>query len=76
MVQAAHARGLLVIDDIVVNHGGDLVQSSGYTYNYPTGYTLRYANGSKTYPAPFNTGTGDAALTNLFHNYGNIGNLQ
>src|ERR1700678_3928594 len=28
MVEAAHARGLLVIDDIVVNHGGDLVYSS------------------------------------------------
>ena len=32
MVQAAHARGMLVIDDIVVNHGGDLIDSrdSGY----------------------------------------------
>ena len=29
MVQAAHARGLLVIDDIVVNHAGDLVTGSG-----------------------------------------------
>jgi alpha-amylase len=76
MVQAAHARGLLVIDDIVVNHAGDLVRSSGSTYNYPTGYTLSYANGSKTYPAPFNTGTSDAALTNLFHNYGNIANFN
>ena len=54
MVQAAHARGLKVIDDIVVNHAGDLVRSSGSTYNYPAGYILSYANGSKTYPAPFN----------------------
>ena len=76
MVQAAHARGMLVIDDIVVNHAGDLVQSSGYNYNYPTGYTLSYATTSKTYPAPFNVGTSDQALTNLFHNYGNIGNFN
>ncbi|HWY31360.1 MAG TPA: alpha-amylase family glycosyl hydrolase, partial [Candidatus Acidoferrum sp.] len=76
LVQAAHARGLLVIDDIVVNHAGDLVRSSGYTYNYPAGYTLSYNNLSKTYPAPFNTGTSEAALTNLFHNYGNIGNYN
>ena len=32
LVQAAHARGLLVIDDIVVNHAGDLVTSSGSTH--------------------------------------------
>jgi glycosidase len=76
LVQTAHARGLLVIDDIVVNHAGDLVQSSGSTFNYPTGYTLSYGNGSKTYPAPFNTGTDNASLTNLFHNYGNIGNYN
>src|SRR5277367_858730 len=40
LVQAAHARGMLVIDDIVVNHGGDLVGSSGSTFDYPGGYTL------------------------------------
>jgi glycosidase len=75
LVQAAHARGLLVIDDIVVNHGGDLVTGSGSgypTFNYPTGYTLSYVNGSKTYPAPFNLSTTNPSLTNLFHNYGNI----
>ncbi|MGP8198140.1 MAG: alpha-amylase family glycosyl hydrolase [Limisphaerales bacterium] len=72
MVQAAHARGLLVIDDIVVNHAGDLVQSSGTTFSYPTGYTLSYVNSSKTYPAPFNLSTTNPALTNLFHNYGDI----
>src|ERR1051325_6009283 len=42
MVQAAHARGLLVISDIVVNHGGDLIYStdSGYSsFVYPpSGY--------------------------------------
>ena len=32
MIAAAHARGLLVIDDIIVNHGDDLIYStdSGY----------------------------------------------
>jgi glycosidase len=75
MVQAAHARGLLVIDDIVVNHAGDLVTGSGSGYpnfNYPAGYTLGYVNSSKTYPAPFNLTATNPSLTNLFHNYGNI----
>ncbi len=76
MVQAAHARGLLVIDDIVVNHAGDLVKSSGTTFNYPTGYTLQYVNGSKTYPAPFNLSTTNPVLTNLWHNYGNIADFN
>ena len=75
LVQAAHARGLLVIDDIVVNHAGDLVTGSGSGYpnfNYPAGYALSYVNSSKTYPAPFNLTTTNPSLTNLFHNYGNI----
>ncbi len=76
MVQAAHARGLLVIDDIVVNHAGDLVNSSGTTFNYPAGYTLSYANPNKTYPAPFNLTTANPALTNIFHNYGDIQNYN
>jgi alpha-amylase len=75
VVQAAHARGLKVIDDIVLNHAGDLVTGSGSgwpTYNYPTGYTLSYVNSSKTYPAPFNLSAANPSLTNLWHNYGNI----
>jgi alpha-amylase len=76
LVQAAHARGLLVVDDIVVNHAGDLVRSSGSTYNYPTGYTLSYANPNKTYPTPFNLTATNPSLTNLFHNYGNIQNYN
>ena len=79
LVRAAHARGLAVIDDIVVNHAGDLVTGSGSgyaTFNYPTGYPLKYVNSSKTYPAPFNLTTGNPALTNLFHNYGDIGNYN
>jgi glycosidase len=76
LVQAAHARGMLVIDDIVVNHAGDLVGSSGSTFNYPAGYTLAYRNSSKTYPAPFNLTPANPSLTNLFHNYGNIQNYN
>ena len=79
LVQAAHARGLLVIDDIVVNHAGDLVTGSGSGYpnfNYPAGYALSYVNSSKTYPAPFNLTTTNPSLTNLFHNYGNIDNFN
>lgn len=76
MVLAAHARGLLVIDDIVVNHGGDLVSSSGTTFNYPGGYTLSYVNANKTYPAPFNLTAANPSLTNLFHNYGDIQNFN
>src|ERR1700739_2758366 len=75
VVQAAHAKGLKVIDDIVLNHAGDLVTGSGSgwpNYNYPTGYTLEYVSNSKTYPAPFNLTTANPQLTNLWHNYGDI----
>jgi alpha-amylase len=84
MTAAAHARGLLVIDDIIVNHGGDLVYGSagGSTYpNFlapPAGYNLFYRN-SKQYAAPFNTNALNPNLTNVFHNNGNIadfGNTQ
>ncbi|MDB6017189.1 MAG: Alpha-amylase [Pedosphaera sp.] len=83
MIQAAHARGLLVIDDIVVNHGGDLIYStdSGYS-NFlapPSGYTLKY-RGSKMFAPPFDIynatyNSANNALTNLFHNNGNIQNF-
>ncbi|MGO8838291.1 MAG: alpha-amylase family glycosyl hydrolase [Limisphaerales bacterium] len=76
LVRAAHARGLLVIDDIVVNHAGNLVRSSGSTFNYPAGYALSYRNSSKTYPAPFNLTPANPSLTNLFHNYGNLRNFN
>jgi len=72
---AAHARGLLVINDIIVNHGGDLIGSSdsGYaSFKYPPdGYRLRYWT-SKQYAAPFNTNAANPYLTNLFHNNGAI----
>ena len=78
---AAHARGLLVIDDIICNHGDDLIYStdSGYPAYLapPSGYTLKYRSSSLTYAPPFDiynstyTPTNNA-LTNLFHNYGAI----
>lgn len=80
MVQAAHARGLLVIQDVVVNHAGDLVYGIGSGYpNFlypPAGYVLSYRNGSKTYPTPFNLTATNSSLTNFFHNNGNIQNFN
>jgi alpha-amylase len=81
MIQAAHARGILVIDDIIVNHGDDLIYSSDSGYaNFlapPAGYTLKYRSGSPTYAPPFDIynsayNSANNALTNLFHNYGAI----
>jgi len=78
-IQAAHARGMLVIDDIVVNHGGDLVYStdSGYAtfMTPPGGYNLRYRT-SKQFASPFNTNALNPNLTNLFHNNGAIQNFN
>lgn len=83
-VSAAHARGLLVIDDIVCNHGDDLISSSDSGYcNFvypPSGYHLAYS-GTITYAPPFDIYNStytyaNNALTNLFHNYGCIGNFN
>ncbi|HOX57930.1 MAG TPA: alpha-amylase family glycosyl hydrolase [Candidatus Paceibacterota bacterium] len=73
---AAHARGLLVINDVIVNHGGDLIGSSEGNYfnsfkTPPAGYNLRHWS-SKQYPAPFNTNAANPNLTDLFHNNGLI----
>ena len=80
LVRAAHARGLLVIDDIVVNHGGDLVDSAdpGYPeFRYPPGgYALRFRDPARRYPPPFNLDSAHPALTNLFHNNGVIQNYH
>ena len=76
LVQAAHARGILVIDDIVVNHGGSLVTCADPQYpafKYPPdGYTLWFRNPAKQYPPPFDLNAANPALTNLFHNNGVI----
>jgi glycosidase len=76
LVRAAHARGILVIDNIVVNHGGNLVDSGdpGYpNFKYPPdGYHLRFRDPDKQYPPPFNLSPENPSLTNLFHNNGEI----
>ncbi|HWD91825.1 MAG TPA: alpha-amylase family glycosyl hydrolase [Verrucomicrobiae bacterium] len=80
LVQAAHARGILIIDDIVVNHGGNLIDSgdAGYpAFKYPPeGYRLRFHNPARQYPPPFDLNAANPALTNLFHNNGFIQNYE
>ncbi|HEV2694784.1 MAG TPA: alpha-amylase family glycosyl hydrolase [Verrucomicrobiae bacterium] len=76
LVKAAHARGILVIDDIVVNHGGNLIDSAdpGYpAFKYPPdGYHMRFHNPAKQYAPPFDLNATNPAITNLFHNNGFI----
>jgi glycosidase len=72
MVNAAHARGLLVIQDVVVNHGSTLNNINGNTVFNSSGYTLTYSNPARQYAAPFNTNAAMPNLTNLFHNNGAI----
>lgn len=80
LVRAAHKRGILVIDDIVVNHGGNLIDSgdAGYpAFKYPPdGYHLRFHDPARQYPPPFDLNTEHPALTNLFHNNGFIQNYD
>jgi glycosidase len=74
LIQTAHAKGLLVIDDVVVNHGAQLLNSndSGYP-NFQTapGYNLFYRDNSKQYAPPFDPGSGES-IAQLFHNNGFI----
>ena len=81
MIQACHSRGILVVNDIVVNHGDDLIYSTdaGWSaYRPPTtnGYNLIYRNASKKFAAPFNTNSLNPNLTNIFHNNGAIPNYD
>lgn len=72
MIAAAHAKGILVIQDVVINHGSTLNNIGGGTAFNTNGYALSYANASKRYAAPFNTNAANPSLTNLFHNFGAI----
>ena len=68
MIRAAHARGILVIDDMVVNHGGDLVDSGdpGYpNFKYPPGrlHTCACAIPTEQYPPPFDLNATNTTLS-------------
>ena len=80
LVVEAHKRGLLVINDVVVNHAGTLVDSAdaGWPNFKAAGYNLRYSSGTR-YAAPFDDASvsaafGNADLRNIFHNYGQTQN--
>ncbi len=76
-INAAHQRGMLVVNDVVVNHGSTIVDSvdTGFpNFKYPPdGYTLRY-NGSRRYAAPFDNAALGVPLETLFHNNGTTQN--
>ncbi|MEO5618186.1 MAG: alpha-amylase family glycosyl hydrolase, partial [Candidatus Eisenbacteria bacterium] len=68
MINAAHARGIYVILDVVTNHMGDLINSSQSPYpqfKYPGTYTLKWRNAGKRYAGFFDDLT-------KFHAHGEI----
>lgn len=70
LVDAAHARGIYVCLDIVLNHQGTRIDSANSAWSSSfslSGYAPRWTTGA-TYPPPFNQ------LTN-FHNNGHIQNF-
>jgi glycosidase len=81
MVQAAHALGIKVILDIVVNHTAKLLTSTDAGWpNYiapPGGYHLSYISTANEEAFPFNpTNVTPPLITTLFHTNGNIGNYS
>ena len=58
MVQAAHARGIKVVLDVVCNHTADLIGSTDPGYpNFlapPAGYNMSYYNSANQHAFPFN----------------------
>jgi len=76
-IHAAHQRGILVVNDVVVNHGSTIVDSgdAGFpNFKYPPdGYSMRY-NGSRRYAAPFDNAALGVPLESLFHNNGSTQN--
>lgn len=83
LIREAQKRGILVINDVVVNHGSTWVDSGDANWpNFvypPSGYNLRYNSGGKQYAAPFDNSSlqtrfGNTGLTNIFHNNGTTQN--
>ena len=77
MVAAAHARGIKVVLDVVVNHSGDLISSSDPGFpNFlapPAGYVMQYTDPGQQHAPPFNiTNVTPSAFTSLFHTNGQI----
>lgn len=79
LVREAQRRGILVIADVVVNHGSTWVDSAdtGWAaFRYPpNGYNLRYNSGGQQYAWPFDNASissafGNTSLANIFNNNG------
>ncbi|HUJ08690.1 MAG TPA: alpha-amylase family glycosyl hydrolase [Verrucomicrobiae bacterium] len=80
MVQAAHARGIKVILDVVCNHAGHLLTSANPGWpNWlapPAGYNLQYINNANQHAFPFNpTNVIPPSLSTIFHTNGYISNF-
>ncbi len=81
LTREAQKRGILVICDVVVNHGSTWVDSgdTGWPNFSLTGYNLRYNSAGQQYAAPFDNATlqaqfGGTNLNNIFHNNGTTQN--
>lgn len=83
LVAEANRRGILVVNDVVVNHASTWVDStdSGWAaFRYPpSGYNLRYNSGGRTFAPPFDPASiqaafGNTNLANIFNNNGGTQN--
>lgn len=70
-IDAAHARGIYVIIDVVQNHCGDRITSNdgGWPSYNPSGYSLRWINNNRKHAPPFDD-------LSRFYNYGQIDNFN
>jgi alpha-amylase len=67
-----HARGMYLIIDVVCNHLGTLITSTGAgypAYSYPAAYPLSWSDPGKRFAPPFDD-------LSRFHAYGNISNYS